>query len=41
MWRVSVEPKIFFLKNFAGGAFNAREMWNATKDFSFWLIESH
>jgi hypothetical protein len=41
MWRVFVKPKIFFLKNFAGGAFDAWEMWNATKDFYFWFIESN
>lgn len=38
MWRVFVELKIFFLKNFAGGVFNAWEIWDATKDFSFWSI---
>lgn len=40
MWRVFVELEIFFLKNFASGAFDAWERGNATKDFSFWFIES-
>ena len=38
MWRVFVKSEIFFLKKtLRTGAFNAWEMWNATKIFPFGL----